>query len=360
MNGADTTLQLLKSLVRRHGRWIVGLFWILQFAELSLVGFVEGGADVWRFLTARAIVAVVGFVLTLCIIEVSARLADRTFRTRIKLTLLAALVTWLVLVFFNLVVFYFALPTSERGHAVQLGEFAYTSFAWSWFFLSVAAAVLALSYGFEAQDKERRLATMEAVAKDARMAALRYQLNPHFLFNTLNSVAALIDDGDSKRAERMVENLSDFLRATLELDPVMDVPLEREIQLQALYLSIEGVRFPDRLTTRYDLPKDLGRALVPALITQPLVENAIRHAVARSKQEVLVTISARLEGSVLSISVEDDGRPVGPAPVSGTGVGLANVRARLASRFGAAGKLSASREADSGYRSTIEMPIEWA
>jgi two-component system LytT family sensor kinase len=358
MNEADTSLQLLKSLVRRHGRWIVGMFWILQFAELSLVGFVEGGPDVWRLLAARAIVAVIGFLLTLGIIEVSAGLADRAFRTRLKLTALAALVTWVMLVLFNLLVFYYALPTSERTHAIQLGEFAYTSFAWSWFFLSVAAAVLALSYGFEARDTERRLATMEAIAKDARMAALRYQLNPHFLFNTLNSVAALIDDGDSKRAERMVENLSDFLRATLELDPVMDVSLEREMELQALYLSIESVRFPDRLTTRYDLPQSLGKALVPALITQPLVENAIRHAVARSKEEVVVTISARLNGDVLSISVEDDGRPVGPALAGGTGIGLTNVRARLANRFGTAGKLSASRDGNRGYRCTIEMPVQ--
>jgi LytS/YehU family sensor histidine kinase len=197
---------------------------------------------------------------------------------------------------------------------------------------------------------------MEAVANLAQLAALRYQLNPHFLFNTLNSIASLIASGATDTAERMVENLADFLRATLELDPHDDISLAREIELQQMYLSIEQQRFPNRLISEIDIPPELLAARVPALITQPLVENSIRHAVARSVDPVTLRLGAIARGKMLVLFIEDDGRPQRKA-TKGTGLGIANVRARLRGRFGAAQAITVSRPNAGGFQVELRMPL---
>lgn len=337
--------------------WVIGLFWLIQFLELSVVAYAEGGARSLHLLVPRAVINGIGICLTLVVVEVAARSIEQPFRARLVRTLAAAFAMCLILVPINLAVFSWTMHGVWGAH--DFITFIYTGFTWSWFMFSVAGALLALTYSYDARDRERRLALAEAEARDARMAALRYQLNPHFLFNTLNSIASLIDAGEAGPAEQMVENLSDFLRVTLELDPVSDIELAHEIQLQALYLSIEEARFPARLRARYSIPDELEAALVPALITQPLVENAVRHAVAKSLRPVSVEISAARHGDRLRLSVIDDkvgaacGEPVKP------GVGLANVRARLEGRFGAEQGLLLNRGARSGFAATIEMPLRF-
>ena len=134
---------------------------------------------------------------------------------------------------------------------------------------------------------------MKELAQEARMAALRYQINPHFLFNTLNSISSLVLERRNAEAETMLLNLSTFLRATLAADPGGTIALREEIRLQQLYLAIEEVRFPDRMHVTVDIPCDLSALAVPALILQPLVENALRYAVEPSESMTTVSITAK-------------------------------------------------------------------
>ncbi|MEO5866916.1 MAG: histidine kinase [Sphingomonas sp.] len=340
--------------MRRASRWIVGLFWLLQFIELSLLSLIEGREIALKSLLPRLIVLVAGIVLMLGFVEIVAALERRPFRVRLILTIGWALLLCAVLVTINFAVFHVAFTLSKIPFDPV--EYVYVAFLWSWFCLSVAGALLALSYNIEMRDREHRLAAMETVANQAQLAALRYQLNPHFLFNTLNSIAALIASRSNDVAERMVEDLADFLRVTLELDPVEDISLMREVELQRMYLAIEQQRFPDRLITRFSIPPELARARVPALITQPLIENAIRHAVARSIQPVTVGVSAVADGAALVLVIEDDAQPE-RAAAEGTKVGLVNVGARLASRFGADQALIKTALPSGGFRVELRMPL---
>jgi two-component system, LytTR family, sensor kinase len=341
--------------LRRASLWIVGLFWSIQFVELTIVSLTEGRATALASLGPRAFVLVAGMVLMRGFIEVVVRLQRRPFRARLVLGVAAALIVCLMLSTINFVAFDVVFTRAEVGFNVS--EYVYTAFAWSWFCLSVAGALLALSYTIEVREHERLLAAMEAKANRAQLAALRYQLNPHFLFNTLNSIAALVGQDERIGAECMIENLADFLRATLELDPLADIPLSREIELQHMYLSIEQQRFPDRLLTRFDLAAEVMSAAVPPLITQPLVENAIRHAVARSRVPVTLTVTARADGDALILSIADDGAPEGHAVRKGTGLGIANVGARLEQRFGMRQSLQAIRPAAGGFLVRLTLPL---
>lgn len=183
-----------------------------------------------------------------------------------------------------------------------------------------------------ARDRERRLAAAQAEAQDAQMRALRYQINPHFLFNTLNSISSLILARNHRQAEAMVGHLSRFFRATLDSDPLTDQPLAEELELQRRYLAIEQTRFCDFLKVRFEVPKELQAARVPPLILQPVIENALKHGLHGPGRLMTLRVSADRDGGDLVIVVEDDGRG-SCAVVSATGLGLKNVEARLATRF---------------------------
>ena len=220
-----------------------------------------------------------------------------------------------------------------------------------------ASAFLTLLFSFDVRDRERRLAVVREEALSAQMRALRYQVNPHFLFNTLNSVAGLIEEGSAKRAERMVLSLSTFLRTTLTLDPFDDVSLSDELMLQEEYLEIEHQRFSDRMVFHIDMPDDVRHALVPSLILQPLIENAIKHGVGAMVGKVGITLSARRDADRLQVVVEND-MPLevtGPKP-AGMGVGLKNVAERLRTRFQDDGQFSAGPAAPGIYRVALDMP----
>ena len=202
---------------------------------------------------------------------------------------------------------------------------------------------------------ERQLTDARWTAQQAQLAALRYQLNPHFLFNSLNSISALIVTKRNRDAEEVTDRLSSFLRASLACDPARLIPLREELWLSEEYLEIEAVRFNDRLEVEIDCAREAGEALVPGFLVQPLVENAIKHGVAPSRAPVKIRIGAAIEGGDLCIAVENDRVPGADTGESGLGVGLANVRQRLEAVYGAAASLSIEARADS-YCATICIP----
>lgn len=238
--------------------------------------------------------------------------------------------------------------------------------------LAWAALYFAMTQAEHARVAERREGEYKRAAKAAELKSLRYQVNPHFLFNTLNSLSALVMVGRNEQAEAMIQTISTFYRRSLTGDPVGDVPLAEEIELQRLYLQIESVRFPDRLRTVIDVPSQLESARVPGMILQPLIENSVKYAVAPVNRPVTIFISAIEEYGRLVITVADNGPGSGekdgkrkgdssgahsPDSRNGFGIGLANVRNRLETRFGKDVSV-VSGDTGHGWRTVIRMPLE--
>jgi two-component sensor histidine kinase len=207
-----------------------------------------------------------------------------------------------------------------------------------------------------AEQAEAEAARAEAEAARAEAAALRLQLNPHFLFNTLNSISSLVTLGRKDEAEAMIQSLGEFLRASLHADPMADVSLAEEIETIDAYLAIESVRFGDRLAIEIAVAPGLSEALVPNFILQPLVENAIKHGVAAARGPASLTVSATEDADALVLAVvntREAGDEAGPS--SGTGIGLANIRQRLAIRYKGRASLETGPVAD-GWKAEIRLP----
>lgn len=222
--------------------------------------------------------------------------------------------------------------------------------------LSWGALYMALLAGAQARAAERREAGYRAAARAAELRSLRYQVNPHFLFNTLNSLSALILTGKNERAEAMVDSIANFYRQSLTSEPTADVSLDEEFELQRHYLDIESFRFPERLRVQIDLPENLADARVPGMILQPLVENSVKYAVAESTRPVTIRISAREEFERLVITVEDNGPTGSGSSNAGHGIGLTNVRQRIEAAFGSEATV-ASGPIEGGYATHIRIPL---
>lgn len=222
---------------------------------------------------------------------------------------------------------------------------------------NVALFQLLHSRRYEAS-QARQLADARSAAQQAQLAALRFQLNPHFLFNTLNAISAMIVTRRNEEAEAMTDKLSSFLRASLGSDPMELVPLEQELSLIEDYLEIEAIRFGERLDIEIDCSSEACDVRIPSFLLQPLVENAIKYGVAPSREPVLIRVTGRREGDELIVRVEDDGRASGVAVKSGgAGVGLDNVRRRLKALYGDAASLTAG-PVTPGFTATIRMPVQ--
>jgi hypothetical protein len=238
------------------------------------------------------------------------------------------------------------------------------SITWLFFYIGWSAFYIANQAQAEALGAQRRLADAEGAAQAAQVRALRYQVNPHFLFNTLNSLSSLVMTGRTDRAETMLLALSTFFRTSLSLDPSADVSLAEEIDLQRLYLDIEMARFPDRLTVEIDVPQELEKARMPALILQPIVENAIKYGVSKSRKAVVVRIEARhLDNHRMVVEISNrlkhGGKDELPAAThEGTGLGLANVCQRLDARWGSRASCRFGQMSGGGYKVSLTMPVE--
>ncbi|MFS0849050.1 sensor histidine kinase [Novosphingobium panipatense] len=244
------------------------------------------------------------------------------------------------------------------GHWAAIAD---TAFGRYFLVLAWAALYFALAKAEEARAAERREGEYRRAAEAAELRSLRYQVNPHFLFNTLNSLSALVMVGRQDDAEEMIQTLSTFYRRTLSGDPTNDLSLVDEIELQRLYFAIEAVRFPNRLLTHIDVDEAVRDAKVPGMILQPIVENSVKYAVAATQQPVTIAIEARREGGQLVITVHDDGPGGSRDPkvrAEGCGIGLANVRDRLRARYGEAGTLTFGKLPGGGFATVLRMPLE--
>ncbi len=355
-----------------------------QMALLTIIGFWAFYALIFSLRAAlldfpsqselferRLMVAGTGGVIT-WILYMILRLADRRpLGLRVTMAAIVAVPCALVLASANVYVFNFYDPISlfkdpDIGKAAeelraQLGFSFWQDIADIWvtqyfFMIAWASLFLALGYAREVREAERKASRFAQAARDSELRSLRYQVNPHFLFNTLNSLSSLVITGKPTEAEAMIQNLSNFYRTSLNSDPLEDVTLAEEVDLQRLYLDIEAVRYPERLRTVIDIAPELMEQHVPALILQPLVENAIKYGVSRSGRPVTIGIDARQNDSMMVITVADDGEPMGHSNGGGSGIGLANVRDRLEARYGSTASLHTNASATGGFVATLTLP----
>ncbi|MFU7527023.1 sensor histidine kinase [Qipengyuania sp. ASV99] len=239
-----------------------------------------------------------------------------------------------------------------------------------------SALYYAINFFLTVEEQADRLERLEAQATTAQLAMLRYQLNPHFLFNTLNSISTLVLLKQTEPANAMLTRLSGFLRHTLITEPGSQVTLAQEVETLQLYLDIERMRFEERLRTHFDIEEAAMDARLPSMLLQPLIENAVKYAVSPQEEGARISLSARVVGQRLRIAVEDTGpgadeplqrsmleydsdgaaRPATSA--TSTGVGLANIRNRLMQGYGENHLFETSSQPGGGFTVLIEIPYE--
>jgi two-component system LytT family sensor kinase len=224
--------------------------------------------------------------------------------------------------------------------------------------LTTYFVLVGIRYGMDYYDKfrdrELKASQLQARLVEAQLEVLKMQLEPHFLFNTLHAISALMYK-DLESADRMIARLSDFLRLTLDSAGVQEVALKREIEFMDKYLEIEQIRFGERLTVERHIESETLDLLVPNLILQPLVENAVRHSIAQRAAGGRIVVRAQRRGSVLEVQISDDGKGRDPGN-SREGVGLRNTRARLEQLYGQAHQLDLANLEAGGFRVSLIIP----
>ena len=223
-----------------------------------------------------------------------------------------------------------------------------------WVVVSVSHA---FSYYRQFQERALRAAELEKRLTEARLQALQMQLNPHFLFNTLNAISSLMHQ-DVKAADRMLARLADLLRYALESTHAHEVPLRKELAFLDRYLDIERSRFGARLRVEKEVSPEALNVLVPNLMLQPLVENAIKHGIERKTRDGLITLRARAVQGRLMVEVRDNGPGLGPEGLRREGIGLSNTRARLQQLYGAAHRFELKTAEEGGLVVSIELPLQ--
>jgi two-component system, LytTR family, sensor kinase len=350
---------------------IVG-FWLFHALIVSLRAAVMNFPAQGELASRRVAVTIVGIALT-WLLYLFLRLFDRRpLGARVAAAFIASIPCAVTIAVTNYYVFNVYDPISlfadpNVGKRVKEVENLLGFSAWQeiaeiavtryFFIIAWASLFLALGYAREVREVERKAARFAQAAQDSELRSLRYQVNPHFLFNTLNSLSSLVIAGKPKEAEAMIQNLSNFYRTSLSSDPLEDVTLEEEVDLQRLYLEIEAIRYPKRLRTIIDIPPNLNNQYVPALILQPLVENAIKYGVSRTSRPVTITIGAQVAGNDMVLSVADDGDRMEENHTGGNGIGLANVRDRLEARYRSAARLETKALDGGGYVARMTVPL---
>jgi two-component system sensor histidine kinase AlgZ len=293
--------------------------------------------------------------------------------TAIQRSLWRRHVSWWLMVLVMLVATY--VPSLVNNAIAQLLAVHWAqipAFQWARIFMGLDGCWLAMiafcaihavvAHYFELKASQQRVQDVVSLARDAELRALRYQLHPHFLFNTLNAISSLVIEGHSRDATRMIARLGDFLRATLEQGEAHEVPLADELSLTEHYLDIEKVRLGARLHIDLRIGPDVLRALVPYLLLQPLVENAVRHGIAPRREGGRIELHIARVGDRLEISLRNDGiaTTAGEAPLPGrsSAVGLRNVRERLDKLYGEQHRFEFALADDGGCTVRIALPFQ--
>ncbi|MFL6786368.1 MAG: sensor histidine kinase [Sphingomicrobium sp.] len=337
-------------------------FWILQsigwsgyFFLRSLSGFANSMG--WMYLVHTLLLTATGYSLTLLMASLFRRLIKMMPVWTLILSLLAVVVssmtfsvieTWSVSTFLK--------PNFRPVGIEYLGAILLN--------FSLLAAWTALYYGINyfllLENEIRQREKLEGQASTAQLAMLRYQLNPHFLFNTLNSISTLVLLKQTERANAMLARLSSFLRYTLANEPTAKVTLAQEVETLKLYLEIEKMRFEDRLRPHFRIESETIGARLPSLLLQPLIENAIKYAVTPAENGADIWITASREGQAVRIEVSDNGVGEGAeiAASPSTGVGLANIRDRLSQAYGGGHRFETRQNEQGGFSVILEIPYE--
>ena len=343
--------------MRRAGLILVAVFWLGYLAHASAVMAMEP-ADAQLKLLARRLVAIsVGAGLS-TITHFVVMSIDGPLARRATVTAACTVVAWIAFCAANTALFYVYGLDSARlapGDAflMYLLQFA-------WIFAAFTGAYIALMATMDLQAERERTAIARAQANEAQLNMLRYQLNPHFLFNTLNAISALVLDRRNVEAEKMILRLSNFLRHTVDSTAVQKSTLRKEVAMQGEYLRIEHARFGDKLIVEYGVPPDLDDCLVPSLLLQPIIENAIKYAITPAMGAAHLYLGARADTGRLVLTVEDDGPGMSPEPRTRAGVGLRNTRDRLATMYGGGAEMRILKGAHGGVLVELDMPLERA
>lgn len=256
-------------------------------------------------------------------------------------------------------------PEPEKASMGDWGIWSYLEGTTSAFMVMFAWSSLyfGIKFYMMVQEEQNRSLKATAMAHEAQLKMLHYQLNPHFLFNTLNAISTLILDRETELANTMVTRLSRFLRYSLDNDPMLKVTVADEVEALKLYLDIEKVRFDERLKLNFDIDPDARTALMPSLLLQPLVENSIKYAVSQAIHGGSISVSASVSGKKLLLSVADDGPGLelrhGGLP-KGSGVGLRNCRERLKEIYGSDQVFGLGTTEPHGLTVMISIPLERA
>ena len=343
------------------------VIWFFGYVLFDIVAFLMNRASPGMSLLASIPMFVLGVCQTEALDMLRARLVRLRWSIRASLLLGGTLVATAIQSLFDLYwTRYVALtffPTWQAW-ALQISaqRLSTTLVIYLWTFCLALALLWAARASRASQVSQARAAEAEAEAAKAQSAALRLQLNPHFLFNTMNSISSLVALDRKGEAGEMIDRLCDFLRASLNADPMEDVPLAQEIDAIDSYLAIEGTRFGDRLDVEIHVAPETINAQVPNFILQPFVENAIKHGVSLVKGPATLCVAAEREGEELVLTVTNSADAEATAAGNGlpmrhsTGIGLSNTRQRLRNRYGERGQLDAG-PTDGGYRATIRFPF---
>lgn len=324
-------------------------------------------AQPWSFLIIVLIASITGFSISLILSVIYRALINRTPLITWGVTAVVLAIAVGLYAFIDSWVISLYRTEGNSGFAqLFLGVF-YLDLtllgAWS-------ALYYAINFYVQVEEQNDQLMRLEAQATSAQLAMLRYQLNPHFLFNTLNSISTLVLLKQTEPANAMLSRLSSFLRYTLINEPTGRVTVAQEVETLKLYLDIERMRFEERLATEFRIDDDASPALMPSLLLQPLVENAIKYAVSPLEEGATITIAAQLVGPVLRVTVSDTGPGLQPGTdpstlfgvtssrSDSTRVGLANIRDRLAQAYGENQRFEIGERPGGGFMVVIELPFE--
>ncbi|MDO8862742.1 histidine kinase [Haliea sp. E1-2-M8] len=349
------------------------LFWVFQFAGWSgwgvsyYLGILVGGDPPRHYEWYLLVISLIGIGLTLGLRALYHYTWDMSIARRIVALLLGSYLAGLTWMAIRATIYANVFPDDPGKIGGRDRNAWYDYFDGSvsafWVMLVWSGLYFGIKYYLLVQEDKQRLLKAMSMAQEAQLKMLRYQLNPHFLFNTLNAISTLILDQQTQLANTMVSRLSRFLRYSLDNDPMAKVTVAEEFEALTLYLDIEKVRFGERLQLHFHLEPEAREALVPSLLLQPLVENSIKYAIANAVGGGSIGVSACVDNNELVLAVADDGpgldMRVGRNPKGG-GVGLNNIRDRLRELYGERQSFRLGATEPHGLTTTVRLPLERA